>query len=416
MTPAPSTDAGRTAQPSPRSGVSAARIAPAELRALRRSLLRWYDAHRRTLPWREQPTPYRVWLSEVMLQQTRVETVIPYFERFLRAFPDVAALAAAPLQDVLKLWQGLGYYRRARQLHAAAQQIMSQDGGVLPTTADEWRKLPGIGRYTAAAIASICTQQRVAVLDGNVKRVLARWHDLRAPIDRPATVTQLWATAETLVDPRRPGDFNQAMMELGATVCTPRRPRCEACPWRPRCRAVLAGTQAILPRKSSQRAAPRATAVAVAITQRGRWLLLQRPPEGLLGGLWELPGSVWSLSNGSEQPRSARGKRLPAATPDSAASGGAGDSDADVRALALDVAGISIDGVIELGMVRHVFTHRDLHVRVLAARRRAGRVLLRRHVAAKWLRLDEFESVPLARLDQKILSLVAEAARRQTVP
>ncbi|MEW6253156.1 MAG: A/G-specific adenine glycosylase, partial [Planctomycetota bacterium] len=190
----------------------------------RRALLTWYRRTARRLPWRDTHDPYRVWVSEIMLQQTRVDTVVPYYEHFLAAFPTAQALAAAPLPRVLHLWQGLGYYRRARHLHRAALLLVRGHGGELPRTASAWSALPGVGRYTAAAIASIVHGEPVAAVDGNVKRVLARLCRITDDLDAPATQRRLWALADALLAPRAPGDFNQAMMELGARVCTPRTP------------------------------------------------------------------------------------------------------------------------------------------------------------------------------------------------
>src|SRR5215212_5496516 len=213
-------------------------------------LLNWYDAHAADLPFRRTHDPYRIWLSEIMLQQTQVTTVIPYFERFLARFPTVESLAAAPLDDVLKLWEGLGYYSRARNLHRAAQHIVTDHGAHFPTTAIELQALPGIGRYTAGAIASIAYNEPVAVLDGNVMRVLTRLYDIADDIAAPATQKRLWTLAESLVPPDHPGNFNQAMMELGRTICKPRQPLCAACPVSAHCLAFQRGVQSERPVKA----------------------------------------------------------------------------------------------------------------------------------------------------------------------
>ncbi|MCS7300931.1 MAG: A/G-specific adenine glycosylase, partial [Fimbriimonadales bacterium] len=207
---------------------------------LRRALLRWFEAHKRPTPWRDNPDPYRVWVSEVMLQQTQTATVIPYFERFIARFPDVQALADAPLEEVLRYWEGLGYYARARNLHKAARMIV-QNGGRLPATADRLRELPGIGAYTAGAIASIAFGQPTPVVDGNVIRVLARLLWLKGDLKAAPAQKQLWRISEQLIDPQRPGDFNQAIMELGSTVCTPTQPRCSECPVSHLCAAYQRG-------------------------------------------------------------------------------------------------------------------------------------------------------------------------------
>lgn len=255
------------------------------------ALLTWFDRAAAPLPWRASADPYRVWLSEIMLQQTQVETVIGYYERFLARFPTLQALAAAPLDDVLKLWEGLGYYSRARNLHRCAQQVVAQRGGLFPSDAESLQTLPGIGRYTAGAIASIAFGQRAAVLDGNVIRVFARLTDLPDDVRQPATLTRLWALADSWIPPARVGDYNQALMELGRTVCKPRVPLCGACPIQAHCLAYARGTQAKRPVKAARPATPHYD-VSAGIIRRddGRVLIAQRPPEGLLGGLWEFPG------------------------------------------------------------------------------------------------------------------------------
>ncbi len=263
--------------------------APRQRRQLQAALLAWYRAARRDLPWRRSREPYHVWLSEIMLQQTRVESVIPYFQRFMAALPDVAALAAAPPQRVLKLWEGLGYYARARNLRRAAQQIVRERGGEFPRDAAGWQALPGVGRYTAAAIASIAFDEPVAALDGNIKRVLSRLLAFEQPPSKPAALAALWQRAQALLDRAAPGDFNQALMELGAMVCTPRRPRCSDCALARHCRAYLRGTPEAFPRKTPRPARPTRHFVAVLLVNRGRILLVRRAERGLLGGLWELP-------------------------------------------------------------------------------------------------------------------------------
>ncbi len=261
---------------------------PAEFAA---DLLHWYDQHAAPLPWRASRDPYRIWLSEIMLQQTQVETVKAYYTRFLEAYPQVERLATAPLSAVLKLWEGLGYYSRARNLHKTAQLVVERYGGRFPDTAAGLRELPGIGRYTAGAIASIAYGAVTPVLDGNVMRIFARLTDLPDDITQPAVLAHLWALAEAWVPPERPGDYNQALMELGRTVCKPRKPLCAACPLRAHCRACAAGTQTQRPVKAKKAATPHYDVTAGIIRGAdGRILIAQRPPEGLLGGLWEFPG------------------------------------------------------------------------------------------------------------------------------
>lgn len=250
-------------------------------------LLQWYDENKRDLPWRRTRAPYAIWLSEVMLQQTRVETARGYWERFLSRFADVAALAAAQEQEVLKLWEGLGYYSRARNLLKCARMVCEHYGGRFPQTAAELRKLPGIGEYTAGAVASIAFDERVAAVDGNVERVLSRVLGIREELDIPSVRRRLREEATALVPPKRPGDFNQALMELGACVCLP-APQCGRCPLQALCDACAAGDAALLPRRA-QKPAPRVERRAVAIVLcEGRALVCRRE-EGLLHGLWCFP-------------------------------------------------------------------------------------------------------------------------------
>lgn len=254
-------------------------------------LLKWFDENARRLPWHSRD-PYHIWVSEIMLQQTQVETVIPYYERFLKAYPTLANCANAPLADVLKLWEGLGYYRRARHLHETAQTVLREHGGVFPSDIKALLRLKGIGRYTAGAIASIAYDVRAAVLDGNVMRVLARYDDLADDISQARTQRQLWARAEALLPAERVGAYNQALMQLGQLVCTPRTPDCAACPLRTQCKAYANGTQAIRPVKAKRAPTPHYDVVAGVIRrpEDGRLLIAQRRDEGLLGGLWEFAG------------------------------------------------------------------------------------------------------------------------------
>jgi len=255
------------------------------------ALLIWYDTHAAALPWRVNHDAYRVWLSEIMLQQTQVETVKPYFARFLAAYPTVSDLAAAPLDDVLKLWEGLGYYSRARNLHRTAQAVTDQHGGVFPNTFEALLALPGIGRYTAGAIASIAYDVRAPVLDGNVIRVFARLLDLPDDVTIPKTQTTLWQTAAAWLPPQRVGDYNQSLMELGRVVCKSRNPLCSDCPIRAHCLAYANSTQDQRPVKKAKAPTPHYDVAAGMVWDAaGRVLIAQRPLDGLLGGLWEFPG------------------------------------------------------------------------------------------------------------------------------
>jgi A/G-specific adenine glycosylase len=257
-----------------------------------RLVIAHFRAHKRDMPWRQTRDPYAIWVSEIMLQQTRVAAVIPYYQRWMKRFPTVRALAEAPLDDVLAAWSGLGYYSRARNLHRGAQHVIAHLGGALPRSIKELRAIPGIGAYTAGAVASIAFDMPEPLVDGNVARVLARLHALEGDIKSSATTRTLWKLAAELVPERAPGDFNQGLMELGATVCTPARPGCPVCPLRDPCRARAAGRELELPRTAARKPArslPLIDARALWITHKDQVLLARRAPQGLYGGLWELP-------------------------------------------------------------------------------------------------------------------------------
>ena len=259
-------------------------------------LLNWWDAGHADLPWRGVRDPYAVWVSEIMLQQTQIATVIPYYERWLGRFPTVADLAAASVDEALKLWEGLGYYGRVRHMHAAAQTIVNEWNGRFPPTAIQLQSLKGIGPYTAGAIASIAFDEPVPVLDGNVIRVLSRLTDLPDDVTATATKKRLRQLAADLVPARRPGDYNEALMELGQTICLPQKPDCPRCPLAELCLARQRGTQSERPVKPPRKRTPHYHVAAGIIWQNGergpdaRFLIAQRPFDGLLGGLWEFPG------------------------------------------------------------------------------------------------------------------------------
>ena len=326
------------------------------------ALLTWYRAHRRPLPWREEVSPYRTLVSELMLQQTRVDTVIPYFERFLRAFPTVEALAAAPLEAVLERWSGLGYYSRARNLQGAAQAVVARGG--FPTTVEGLRALPGVGPYTAGAVASIALGLDAAVVDGNVERVLCRqsgWAE-----DPKRIKARLWAAAERLVPAGEAGDWNQALMELGATVCTPAHPRCLICPVRPSCVGV--GDPERYPQKEPRPEVPTAQAVAAVATRDGALLLARRPEMGLLAGLWEPP-----MGEGT-----------------------------DVGAMLGRRLGLVVVEAAEVGRVTHVFSHLRLQVTVHTATV-AGDAAARDYQDVRWVSRSAADGMALSTLARKLL-------------
>jgi len=338
----------------------------------RRALLAWYARHRRDLPWRRTRDPYLIWLSEVILQQTRVDQGLPYYERFRRAFPTVQALAAAPEQDVLKQWEGLGYYARARNFHRAARIVAGERAGVFPQTAEEWLSLPGVGRYTAGAIASIAFDDPAPIVDGNVARVLSRLYDLADSIDAPATKSHLWDIAERLTPRRNPGAFNQAMMELGARVCVPAAPDCPACPVRGHCAAHAAGTVPERPVRAAKKPVPHVDEALAVIERRGRYLLRQRPPDGLLGGLWEFP---------SVQP----------------------DDTAALAAMIQETFGLKITIERELTVVRHAFSHFKVTVHVYQCQC-TGRCTPGDDSA--WVTAKELRAYPLPKTHHKFIDFL----------
>ena len=312
------------------------------------SLLRWYDRTKRDLPWRRAPTPYKTLVSELMLQQTTVAAVIPYFDRFMARFPTLAALAAASEDEVTALWSGLGYYARARNLRRAAVAAVSQHGGELPRTEAELGELPGLGPYTAAAVAAIAFGARTFALDGNGARVMARLGGVSDSIDVPATRVRLRAAGTREVPGSRPGDFTQAVMELGATVCTPRNPRCGDCPVRAACVARAAGTVDQIPRRTKRVARPVVRIACACVTDGARVLLVRRG-RGLLAGTWSLPEAALASAEASAAAREA------------------------ARRVATEV-GVRGALLEHQGAIRHVFTHRDVTAEVFRIRvDRAGR-------------------------------------------
>ena len=369
--------------------VPAMSLAPEALAAARAALAAWYRARRRSLPWREDPAPYRVWVSEIMLQQTQVATALPYFERFIAAFPTVADLAAADLQAVLTQWSGLGYYRRARHLHAAARAVVADHAGALPRDPAALATLPGVGRYTAAAIASIAYGVPVAVLDGNVARVLARLVAEERPIDTGPAQRDQWALAEALLDRADPSTHNQAMMELGALVCAPKAPACPSCPLAPACAARREGRPLDFPKKAHRTEVKPVRAVAALVTRAdGAVLLARRPADVLLGDLWELPGG--ELGDGRADRRAALARAL-----------------AERLGLTATVGG-------HLATVEHVFTHRRLTLDVYGATVADLDALAPSwYGAAGWVApATAGEHLPLSRLTEKVLAATAAPAAR----
>jgi A/G-specific adenine glycosylase len=354
-----------------------------------RRLVAWHADHQRALPWRDAPAgerdAYRVWVSEIMLQQTRVETVIDYFLRWMANFPTVEALAQAELQAVLKVWEGLGYYARARNTHTAAQQVVAKHGGRLPPDRDRLLQLPGIGEYTVGAILSLAFNQPEPILDGNVKRVLARLFDIADPVAAPATLRELWRLARELVEAAPQGSAgacNEALMELGATICTPHSPRCLLCPLTDRCLAAARGTQADRPVMPPRKTTPHFDVAAGVIWQGDPFasplLIAQRPHKGLLGGLWEFPG----------------GKRE---TTDA-------DLPACLRREIMEELGIAIDVGAPVTVVRHAYTHFRITLHAYHAHYTGDEPQTLGCADWRWVMLADLTAYPFPVTDQKIIA------------
>ena len=350
-------------------------------------LLAWWDAGHADLPWRRTLDPYAIWVAEIMLQQTQITAVIPYYERWLARFPTVEALAAAPLEDVLKLWEGLGYYSRARNLHAAARVVVEEHGGQLPRTVDQLTRLPGIGRYTAGAITSIAFDTPAPVLDGNVVRVLSRLFDLDEDVTRPAARRRLWQLAEDVLPVSRTGDFNQALMELGQQICLPQNPRCLICPLSAVCLARQRGTQPERPVRPPRRHTPHFDVVAAVIwrdgapSATGRFLIARRPLDGLLGGLWEFPGGKVEAD---ETPAAALRREI-----------------REELALEIEPGG-------PLTPVAHAYTHFRITLLPFHATLLSGEPQHLGVIDHAWVTLDEVDQYAFAVTDRKIIAQLRE--------
>ena len=342
----------------------------------RKNLVDWYLKNCRTLPWRNTGDPYNTWVSEVMLQQTQVNTVLPYYHKFLKKFPTVKRLAQADLQDVLKVWEGMGYYARARNLHRAAGVVYEKYNGNLPDNWKEIRRLPGVGDYIAAAVLSIAYNQPYPVVDGNVKRVLARLQCIDTPVNHSTSVKTFLKTAEVLKDSRRPGIYNQAIMELGAVICKPKKPLCDACPAQQYCRAYNTGTVSDYPRKISLPKTPQYRIAVGVVMKNGRVLITRRKPEGLLGGLWEFPGGKIKKSEKGET--------------------------ACVREIKEEV-NLKVKVVDHLARVKHAYTHFKIVMDVFCCEYEAGRVKLDGPVDHRWIKLSAIDQYPLPKANHKFL-------------
>ena len=354
----------------------------AEIESLRKELLKWYQAHHRDLPWRRSNNPYRIWVSEVMLQQTQVRTVLDYYRRFITKFPNIKRLAESDMEAVLKAWEGMGYYARARNLHRAANIVLQDYGGRIPQQWEAFHSLPGVGDYIAAAVLSIAFNQPHAVVDGNVKRLLARLFRIHAPVNRTGSHRRFKEAAGKLLDCRQPGNFNQAMMELGAVICKPRNPLCDFCPINEHCRAFATRQVAAFPKRQKTKATPQYHIAVGVIFKNERVLITRRKTEGLLGGLWEFPGG--KIKDGESA------------------------QSACIREIKEEV---NLDVQIErhLTTVKHAYTHFKIVMEVFCCRYHSGRVKLKGPVDFCWIGFDEFKNHPFPRANHKFIPLLMQA-------
>ena len=338
-------------------------------------ILTWYRTHARKLPWRGHVDPYAVWVSEIMLQQTRVETVLPYFENWLKRFPTIHALASADQQDVLNAWEGLGYYSRARNIHQAAKVILDQHNGHLPKNMGDLLKLPGIGRYTAAAIASIAFGCDEPALDGNIRRVLSRVFNLTVPARSTTGEKQLWALAHTHLPSGKAGDYNQAIMDLGATVCTPKAPDCPNCPVESICQAKALSIQEERPISIPKTKIPHHTVTAAVIQRGEKFMIVQRPPRGLLGGMWEFPGG-----------KREEGEELSIC----------------LEREILEELEISIQIGKPFGVYQHAFTHFRVTLHAFLCTLNGEQPKLKEHTDIRWVKPLELNDFPMGKIDRQI--------------
>jgi len=352
---------------------------------LRKAMLDWFAANKRDLPWRRTRDPYLVWVSEVMLQQTQVATVIPYFQRFAEKYPDVRSLSEAPLEDVLKSWEKMGYYARARNFHGAARKIAGEMGGAVPRDYTVFRSLPGVGDYIAAAVTSIAFGEPRAVVDGNVKRVLARLFLIDSPVDKASSTRLFNERADQILDRSNPGEFNQAVMELGALVCTPRNPSCARCPVSGHCGAFAASVQTSYPVRTKRRETPRYHIAVGVVRKDGRILITRRKESGLLGGLWEFPGGKVEPGESSEQ--------------------------ACRREIAEEV-NLSVEVTDLIARLDHAYTHFKVSVDVFDCEYTAGEVELDGPTDSRWILLEEAEKYAFPAVNHKIFDRLRDRRER----
>jgi len=344
-----------------------------------RDLLRWFDAHQRSMPWRKTRDPYRIWLSEVMLQQTQVDTVIPYYNRFVQRYPQLHNLAQAPEEEVLKLWEGLGYYRRCHHFIQAVRDVQVRYGGTVPDDPDAFRALPGVGDYTTAAVLSIAYGRVLPVVDGNVIRVMTRVFRISGDVGKAGTKKQIHAAMGRIMSHERPGDFNQAVMELGALVCTPRQPRCGSCPIVERCGAFLHDETSRYPLIEKKAKVPEYKVGLALIFNDGRFLIQKRPSSGHLAGLWELPG----------------GKAGPGETVEQAL----------LRKCREDL-GLDVDIREFLGDARHVYSHFKIHVTVYRCHIGTQQEKALRHQPLAWISEKDIDRYPFPAANHRLFKKI----------
>jgi A/G-specific adenine glycosylase len=345
-----------------------------EIQSLRKSLISWYMANHRDLPWRKTTNPYHIWVSEVMLQQTQVKTVLPYYHMFLKRFASLKRLARADLQDVLKVWEGLGYYARARNLHRAAGTILNHHHGMLPERWEDFRKLPGVGDYIAAAVLSIAFNKPYPVVDGNVKRVLARLLLVEEPINKSTSIKIFKEAAGRLLSPQDPGNYNQAMMELGAMVCKPQQPLCNACPIQGMCLAYGTHRVGEYPKKLKRSPVPQFNIAVGVVFKNGKVLITRRKSEGLLGGLWEFPGG--KIRNNEKA------------------------NDACIREIREET-NLSVGVDTHLDRIKHAYTHFKIVMDVFTCSFISGRVKLNGPVDHRWIKIDNLDEYPFPKANHK---------------
>ena len=350
-----------------------------EIDGFRISLLKWYGKHRRPFPWRRNPTPYRVWISEIMLQQTQAKSALPYFNRFLKRFPSIESLADATEEEILVHWSGLGYYSRARNLHKAARRIIQLHDGVFPADYKTVLSLPGIGRYSAGAICSIAFNQRQPVVDGNIRRVIARLRGSRSRIPEK----YFWDRMAEWVPEKQASSFNQAMMELGALICKPRNPLCDVCPLTRICRAYQTQQVADFPKRQKLKTIPQYHIAVGVVFRNERVLITRRKAEGLLGGLWEFPGG--KIKDGES---------------------------AQAACLREIKEEVNLDVQIDrhLVQVKHAYTHFRIVMEVFCCKYVSGRVYLRGPMAFRWIRLNEYKNYPFPKANHKFIPLLIRSA------